>query len=158
MTPACSAFTGNHERAVWPRPGQSAILSLMPGTPHVSAIVGSEAGGFRVIGNAEGNLRIAAWGYWPVQVIQAFAVDAPVAAQTLAPSSIFVFDSKELKPQGADGQEAIRLLFRALARSPCARAVIIKGNAMTCMQLARLLRECNADKRIEFADTLPFGS
>ena len=130
----------------------------MPGAPHSSVDFGSEAGGFRVLSSAEGNLRIAAWGYWPVQLIKVFGAEALAAVQTLTRSSIFVFDSKELKPQGTDGQEAIRLLFRALTRLPCARAVILKGNAMTCMQLARLLRECDADKRIEFVDTLPFGT
>jgi hypothetical protein len=130
----------------------------MPGAPHLSADFGSDAGGFRVLGVGEGTLRIAAWGYWPVQVISAFAVEALAAAQTLTASSFFVFDSKDLKPQGTDGQEAIRLLFRALARLPFAKGVILKGNAMTCMQLARLLRECDADGRIEFADTLPFGT
>ncbi len=130
----------------------------MPGAPHLSADVGSVAGGFRVLGNAEGNLRITAWGYWPVEVVNAFRVEALASAQWLSPWSVFVFDSKELKPQGADGQEAIQLLFRALARLPFAKGVIVKGNAMTCMQLARLLRECAAEGRLEFADTLPFGS
>ncbi|MEI9952745.1 MAG: hypothetical protein WDO74_28120 [Pseudomonadota bacterium] len=130
----------------------------MPGAPHLFAAVGSEAGGFRVLGSAAGNLRIAAWGFWPAAVISAFSVHAPTAAQTLAPSSVFVFDGKELKPQGAEGQEAIRRLFRALARLPFAKGVVLRGNAMTCMQLARLLRECGVDGRLEFADTEVFGS
>ncbi len=130
----------------------------MAGAPHLSVDVGSAAGGFRVLGSSEGNLRIAAWGYWPAEVISAFSVHAPAAAQTLAPSSIFVFDGKELKPQGAEGQEAIRRLFRTLARLPFAKGVVLRGNAMTCMQLARLLRECGVDGRLEFADTEVFGS
>jgi hypothetical protein len=134
------------------------MLAGMPGAPHSSADVGSVAGGFRVLSSADGNLRITAWGYWPLEVIRAFSVEALASAQWLTSSSVFVFDSKELKPQGADGQEAIRLLFRALAQLPFAKGVILKGNAMTCMQLARLLRECAADRRLEFADTLPFGS
>ena len=73
-------------------------------------------------------------------------------------AGIFVFDCKELKPQGAEGQDAIRVLFRVLARLPFAKGIIVKGNAMTCMQLARLLRECGAEKRIEFADTEAFDS
>ncbi|HEY0469015.1 MAG TPA: hypothetical protein VGC79_32705 [Polyangiaceae bacterium] len=129
----------------------------MPGAPFSSSNVGSAAGGFRVLASADGHLRIAAWGYWPAEVILAFAVSAPAAAQTLAPSSIFVFDSKELKPQGAEGQDALRALFRALAQLAFAKGVILKGNAMTCMQLARLLRECAADKRLEFADTDSLG-
>jgi outer membrane protein OmpA-like peptidoglycan-associated protein len=130
----------------------------MPEAPRSSADFGTETGGFRVLSSAECNLRILAWGYWPVQVIKVFGPETLAAVQTLTPSSLFVFDSTELKPQGADGQEAIRLLFRALAPLPFAKGVILKGNAMTCMQLARLLRESATDKRIEFVDTLPFGT
>jgi len=120
--------------------------------------VGSEAGGFRILGSTDGNLRIAAWGYWPAEVVSAFGANAPAAAQALVAVGIFVFDCKDLKPQGAEGQEAIRVLFRQLARSPFAKGIIVRGNAMTCMQLARLLRECSAEKRIEFADAEAFGS
>jgi hypothetical protein len=130
----------------------------MPEAPHSSAAVGSEAGGFRVRGSRDGNLHIAAWGYWPAEVISAFRVDAPAATQALTPSGTFLFDSKQLKPQGAEGQEALRLLFRVLARLPFAKGTIVKGNAMTCMQLSRLLRECNADGRIGFSDTQALGS
>jgi hypothetical protein len=129
----------------------------MPGGPHSSSNVGSEAGGFRILGSTDGNLRIAAWGYWPTEVLSAFSVNAPMATQALVPEGVFVFDCKELKPQGAEGQDAIRTLFRALARLPFAKGLIVKGNAMTCMQLARLLRECGAEARIEFADAQAFG-
>ena len=130
----------------------------MPGAPHASAAVGTEAGGFRVVGGGDGKLHIAAWGYWPVEVVNAFSVHAPAAAQTLTTSSVFVFDTKELKPQGAEGQEAIRVLFRVLARVSFAKGAIVRGNAVTCMQLLRLLRECNADGRIEFTDNQSFGA
>lgn len=130
----------------------------MPGAPYSSAEFGSNAGGFRVQSNAERNLRIAAWGYWPTDVTSSFGVQAVAAVQALTRSSVFVFDSKDLKPQGTDGQEAIRLMFRALARLSFAKGVILRGNAMTCMQLARLLRECAADQRLEFVDTHPLGT
>lgn len=130
----------------------------MPGGPHSSANVGSEAGGFRILSGTDGNVRIAAWGYWPADVVNAFLLKAPVAAQALVSVGIFVFDCKKLKPQGAEGQDAIRALFRVLARSSFAKGLIVKGNAMTCMQLARLLRESSAEKRVEFADAEDFGS
>ena len=130
----------------------------MPGGAHSSTYVGSEAGGFRILAGTDGNLRIVAWGYWPVDVIDAFSANAPAATQALVAVGVFVFDCKELKPQGLQGQDAIRVLFRVLARLPFAKGLIVKGNAMTCMQLARLLRECGAEKRIEFADAEAFGS
>jgi hypothetical protein len=124
----------------------------MRGASHPSTSVGSDAGGFRIVSGADGNLRIAAWGYWPAEVISAFGASAPAATQALIPLGDFVFDSTELKPQGAAGQEALRMLFRALASLPFAKGLIIKGSAMTCMQLARLLRECSAESRIAFTD------
>jgi hypothetical protein len=130
----------------------------MPGGAHSSNNVGSEAGGFRILAGADGNLRIAAWGYWSVHVIAAFNERAPAATQALLAGGLFVFDCKELKPQGTQGQDAIRGLFRMLARLPFAKGLIVKGNAMTCMQLARLLRECGAEGRIAFADAEVFGS
>jgi hypothetical protein len=129
----------------------------MPGGAHSTTNVGSEAGGFRILGSTDGNLRIAAWGYWPADVVGAFSAKATASTQALVAVGIFVFDCKELKPQGTDGQDAIRALFRVLARLPFAKGIIVKGNAMTCMQLARLLRECGAEKRIEFADAEAFG-
>jgi hypothetical protein len=130
----------------------------MPGGAHSSTSVGSDAGGFQIFGSAEGDLRIAAWGYWPAGVVNAFNAKAPAATQALVAVGVFVFDCKHLKPQGSEGQDAIRALFRVLARLPFAKGFIVKGNAMTCMQLARLLRECGAEKRIEFADDAAFGS
>jgi hypothetical protein len=129
----------------------------MLGAQRSSANVGTQLGGFRVL-NAEGNLSVTAWGYWPGEVSRAFAVKVPAAAQMLAPSSIFVLDSRELKPQGVEGQEALRLLFRVLAQLPFAKGTILRGNAMTGMQLSRLLRECGADGCIEFADTQSLGT
>ncbi|HYQ04677.1 MAG TPA: hypothetical protein VER96_38650 [Polyangiaceae bacterium] len=130
----------------------------MPEGAHSTTNVGSEAGGFRILGSTDGNLRIAAWGYWPADVVSAFNSKAPAATQALVAVGVFVFDCKDLKPQGAEGQDAIRALFRTLARLPFAKGLIVKGNAMTCMQLSRLLRECGAEKRIEFADAEDFGS
>jgi len=130
----------------------------MPGGAQSSSHVGSEEGGFQILDSTDGNLSIAAWGYWPSDVIDAFNVRAPAATQALLAVGVFVFDCKELKPQCTEGQDAIRALFRVLARLPFSKGFIVKGNAMTCMQLARLLRECGAEKRIEFADATAFGS
>ena len=56
-----------------------------------------------------------------------------------------MLDCKELKPQGIEGQEAIRVLLRLLSRQPFAKGMILRGNAMTCMQLARLLRRIETE-------------
>lgn len=124
----------------------------MPAGQNSPGEVGSEAGGFRISANATGTLRVLVWGYWTPDVARAFAVDAPAAAQKLMPTSTVVVEGAALKPQGPDGQDAWRTLFRALVPLTFARAVIVGTNALTRMQLARLLRETGVDGRVEFGD------
>jgi len=121
----------------------------MPLAEFSPAEVGTEAGGFRIVGTAQGLLRMTVWGYWPQDVVRTFSSDAPSALQKLSPSGTFVLEATELKPQGADGQEALRVLFRALAPLEFAKASVVASNALTRMQLARLLRECSLDGRAQ---------
>lgn len=122
----------------------------MPGADFVPLEVGGEAGGFRVTGTPNAALRIETWGYWSPEVASAFARDAPPLAQRLAPTAMFTLDATNLKPQGADGQEAMRALLRALAPLSFAKAVVLASNVLTSMQIARLLRECKLENRLTF--------
>jgi len=125
----------------------------MPAGQHSPAEVGTEAGGFRVLANGAGTLKISVWGYWPPEVARAFASDGQAAAQKLMPAGTLVVDARQLKPQGTDGQEAWRRFFRGLVTVTFARAVVVGANALTRMQLARLVRESGVDDRVEFSDT-----
>jgi len=124
----------------------------MPFAEFSPAEVGSSAGGFRWASAGQGVLRITVWGYWHEDVVRAFAAEAPAALGKLAPSGTLVLDASALKPQGADAQEALRLLFRGLVPHASVKAMVIARNALTRMQLARLLRECGVDQRVEFGD------
>ena len=124
----------------------------MPFAEFSPAEVGTSAGGFRLVGTAQGLLRVTAWGYWPAEVVRAFAIDAPTALQRVGHSGTLLVDASELKPQGADGQDALRLLFRGLKSFALAKAMVISSNALTRMQLARLLRESGVDGRVEIGD------
>lgn len=121
----------------------------MPFAEFSPAEVGTAAGGFRIVGTNQGILRVTVWGYWPPDVVRTFTADAPSALSKLSPAGTFVLDAAELKPQGAEGQEALRVLFRALAPLQFAKGSIVASNALTRMQLARLLRECSVDGRLE---------
>ena len=121
----------------------------MPFAEFAPAEVGTEAGGFRIVGTAQGALRVTVWGYWPHDVARTFSNDAPSALQKLSSSGTFVLEAAELKPQGVDGQEALRVLFRALVPLEFAKGSVVASNALTRMQLARLLRECGLDGRVE---------
>lgn len=130
-----------------------AMFGRMPAAQHSSADVGSEAGGFRLSAPAGGTLRVTVWGYWTPDVARVFAVDALAAGQKLMPTSTLVVEAAELKPQGPDGQDAWRSLFRGLVALTYVRAVIVGANALTRMQLARLVRESGLDGRMEFGDS-----
>ncbi len=58
----------------------------------------------------------------------------------------------EMKPQGAEGQEALRTLFKVLAAMNLAKGTFIAKNLFTKMQLVRLLRESGLDQRVASAD------
>ena len=124
----------------------------MPFAELSPAEVGTSAGGFRIVGTAQGLIRLTLWGYWSQDVVRAFSSDGPSALQRLMPSGTVIVDANELKPQGADGQEAMRVLFRALAGLVFTKATVISVNALTRMQLARLLRECGVDGRVDLSD------
>ncbi|HTQ07721.1 MAG TPA: hypothetical protein VMI54_27890 [Polyangiaceae bacterium] len=122
----------------------------MSGTDFSPVEVGGEGGGFRVTGTPHAALRVEAWGYWPPDVVTAFARDASAAAQRLTSSAMFTLDATNLKPQGAEGQEALRAVLRSLAPLTFGKGVVLASNVLTSMQIARLVRECKLDGRLVF--------
>lgn len=117
----------------------------MPGSDEV----GGPLGGFRVT-TTQAELRVVAWGYWPNDVIGVFTRKASLVTHALGPMTAFLFDANELKPQGPEAQESLRSLFRALAASSFFSARVLSKNALTRMQLARLVRECGLFGRVTF--------
>lgn len=118
-------------------------------SPDFSPIeVGGKKDGFRITGTPQAALRIEAWGYWPPDVAAAFARDAQAAVQKLAATAMFTLDATNLKPQGAEGQEALRSVLRVLSLLAFARGMVVASNIMTSMQIARLLRECKLEDRV----------
>jgi hypothetical protein len=130
------------------------MIGRMPAVELSPAQVGGDTGGFRVVMGLQA-MRIEAWGYWPSDVVGAFARETPGAIQRLAPTTSFTLDANQLKPQGAEGQESLRVLFRALAPLAFARGTIVASNALTRMQLTRLVRECSMVDRLIFDDSSP---
>lgn len=112
--------------------------------------VGGTKDGFRITGTPQAALRIEAWGYWPPDVATAFARDVAAAVQKLSATAMFTLDATNLKPQGAEGQDALRAVLRALSPLAFAKGVIVASNIMTSMQIARLVRECKLDGRVVF--------
>jgi hypothetical protein len=111
--------------------------------------VGTDAGGYRLYATAA-EFRVEGWGYWPPDVISALRRQAFVLARRLGPEGLFVLDARDLKPQGTEGQDALRELFRMLSALTFARGSVSASNALTRMQLTRLVREGGLDGRISF--------
>jgi len=109
------------------------------------------AGGYR-ISIASSQLSINAWGYWPPEVADAFTGEANAISRKLMLVSTFILDAAELKPQGAEGQQALRALFRVLAAMNLARGTFVANNMFTKMQLERLLRESGLGERVAAVD------
>jgi len=120
----------------------------MPAVQILPAEVGNEAGGFRFQGLTETAFKVQVWGYWVADIAAAFAREAPVAIRSLDAAAVFTLEATKLKPQGVDGQEALRTMFRELARLTFAKGVVVANNALTRMQISRLLRECGLDERV----------
>jgi hypothetical protein len=125
----------------------------MPGADISPVDVGTDGGGYRVSGSPSTLLRIRAWGYWPVEVTTVFGREAAALCRDLAPDATLVLDASDFKPQGSEGQEALRVFLRALAPLTFAKGLVLAGNALTRMQLTRLLRECGLDGRLTFGDS-----
>jgi len=122
----------------------------MPGAEFTPSEVGTDAACFRTSGSAETALRVEAWGYWTPEIAHSFTRDAVLFASKLTPASVLVIDAAQLKPQAVEGQEALRVAFRALATASFAKATLRTENVLTRMQLTRLLRECGLDERVGF--------
>ena len=106
-----------------------------------------EAGGFRVA-IAPTLLSINAWGYWPAEVADAFCREAGAISQKPLRVIAFVLDAAEMKPQGVEGQRALRVLFQVLAEMNVVKGTVIANNLFTKMQIVRLLRECGLEQRV----------
>ena len=115
--------------------------------------VGTHSGGFRVIGPPHEALRIELWGFFGQDVADALTHHAPAVIQHVQLAAIFTLDATNLKPQGPEGQQALRVLFRALTPVTFARGTLLASNVLTKMQLMRLVRECGLDARVGFDDS-----
>ena len=111
----------------------------------------NEAGGFRIT-VASSLLCITVWGYWPADVAAAFTREATAISQKPMRFTALVLDAAALKPQGAEGQAALRVMFKVLASMGVAKGTFIADSLFSKMQLVRLLRECGLERYVAAAD------
>jgi hypothetical protein len=115
--------------------------------------VGTKAAGFRIMCQPGGKaVRVEGWGYWPADVALAFGRDMISACRKVSSPLSFLFDATELKPQGHDGQEALRTLMRCLVQFGLSSVTISTNNILTKMQLTRLAKECGVESLLQIND------
>jgi hypothetical protein len=100
---------------------------------------GDAESGFSVESTAV-TLRVRAWGFWDVSTAAAFAPSVLAELRT-SPRRHVVVDATQLKPQREEGQSALRDVVAGVSKLGAARAEILLTNAITKMQLARIIRE-----------------
>lgn len=123
----------------------------MPPPDNLPPTGGAEVGGFRIAGKGE-VMRIEVWGYWRAEVATSFARETAAVLQKLSSAAELILDAKNLKPQGTEGQEALRVLLRGLVPLGFSKGSVRAENLFARMQLTRLIRECGLDGRLGFGD------
>ena len=123
-----------------------------PASQHVNQ-GGNDSSGFRITylpGAHE--LRIECWGYWPRDVAADFARETVLTFQKIGARVDLSFDASRLKPQGVDGQGALRLVMNAMGSLAFSRATVLSSDVLCRMQLTRIARECGVDSLLSFRD------
>jgi hypothetical protein len=105
--------------------------------------VGSDDAGYSVETGALG-VRVRAWGFWDASLAAGFAKAVVEALDQSTVRSQLLVDAIALKPQRDEGQEAFRAMIRDTAKLGLPRAELLVTNAITKMQLGRILREAGA--------------
>jgi hypothetical protein len=114
----------------------------MSEAPVRGMLVGDERAGYQILSAlVSGSLRVQCWGYWCGEVAATFEVDVPEACRETPNLTHFVLDAEELKPQGAQGQVALRSLMSHLGSMKETACTVLSTNALTKMQLVRFARE-----------------
>ena len=89
-------------------------------------------------------IQIRAWGFWDAALATNFVAAVLDAIRANPQRSWLTLDASQLKPQRDEGQAALRELVETTAKLG-QRGELIVANAITKMQLARIIREARAN-------------
>jgi hypothetical protein len=104
---------------------------------------GTDEAGYSIEVGAFG-VRVRAWGFWGASVAGGFSAAVLEALQAAPQRGRLQVDAALLKPQRDEGQAAFRELVQATTKLANFRAELVVTNAITKMQLARIIRETSA--------------
>jgi hypothetical protein len=112
--------------------------------------IGTDQAGFSVDYTPANGLCVLGWGFWSVDVAQAFAPTVIDACAQAPRGATFTLDLRELKPMREEGQQSFSNLVRgalALGLSPIS---IVTANPLTKLQLVRLVADCGAASSVQW--------
>jgi hypothetical protein len=90
------------------------------------------------------SVQVRAWGFWDVPLAASFAGAVVDALRAAGPRVALRIVATDLKPQGEAGEAAFRALIAAATKLGLDGAELVVGNAITKLQLARIVREVGA--------------
>jgi hypothetical protein len=106
---------------------------------------GNDIDGFVVTATpATRTVHVRLWGFWPVEVAVQFVPSVAAACQEMGGVNRLEVDANELKPLREEGQIAFGGLLAQLPLLKVAHASISTTNALTRLQLMRLVKQSPA--------------
>ena len=114
--------------------------------------IGDDTTGFTVEVASPGSIRVAAWGFWSIDVALAFANAVSDAVRGQPRGATLRIDMSRLKPMREQGQQAFGALMRALRELGVTQTQVVTANPLTKLQLVRLASESAPGARIEWTD------
>jgi len=95
-------------------------------------------------------LRIRMYGFWPPDIAASFATTVLDACRPPRRTTEVVVDASDLKPQRDETQAALVDVFAALPSLGVAKASVLTDNALTKLQLLRLVNAGPARAIVRF--------
>jgi hypothetical protein len=113
--------------------------------------VGDDLSGFSIgYDSIRETIHVKAWGFWSVDVAEAFGERVVEACLQRPRGSLLALDMSDLKPMREEGQRSFGNLIRSLAGLGIARTSIVTASHMTKLQLVRLATEYGGGTGIEW--------
>jgi hypothetical protein len=109
--------------------------------------IGDELAGFSVDSAQPDGVRVRAWGFWNVEVANAFAGAVLEACRAQPKGAPLSLDLTDLKPMRDEGQQSVSRVLRAAPSLGTGSISIVTANPLTRLQLVRLANESGADVR-----------
>jgi hypothetical protein len=90
-------------------------------------------------------VRVRAWGFWNAEIATSFVTRVLELVRAAPRSAPLYIDATQLKPQRDEGQAALREVVNVVSKLGVVRAELVVTNAITRLQLARIIRESGAE-------------